>query len=169
LATVSESITKRIGSKGIRLIKAAEGLRLKPYLCSAGVPTIGYGSTGKDITLDMAPITESEAERLLRCGLSQVRKTLSQDVSVSLNQNQYDALASLIYNIGSGNFRSSTLRMKLNRGDYLGAENEFWKWRRAKGVIINGLVKRRELERQLFAAQVVDDSIEVVRDERDTT
>jgi len=143
-----------VGPRGIRLIKASEGLRLKPYLCSAEVPTIGYGTTGKNITLDMAPITESEAELMLRGSLTWVRKTLRDGVSVDLNQNQYDALASLIYNIGGPNFKSSGLRMKLNRGDYIGAENEFWKWRRAKGKIIAGLVKRREVERQLFALPI---------------
>lgn len=159
---VSTTKPTRVGDKGIALIKACEGLRLKPYLCSANVPTIGYGTTGPQITLDMAPISHSEAILMLKDGLAWVEKTILTGVHVSLNQHQFDALASLIYNIGSGNFMSSTLRMKLNRGDYEGAANEFWKWRKAGGQILQGLVKRRELEERLFLLECHNDRLEVI-------
>ena len=110
----------------------------------------------------MAPISQSEAETMLRNGLAWVEKTLRHGVTVDLNQHEFDALASLIYNIGSGNFNASTLRMKLNRGDYRGAENEFWKWRKAGGRVLPGLVRRREAERVLFALQCINNRLEVV-------
>ena len=141
-----------ISYKGLRLIKECEGLRLSPYTCSAGVPTIGYGSTGDHVTLAMDPITKEEANCLLRCDIANSMSIVSQKVSVDLNQNQYDALVSFVYNIGSGNFSRSTLLRYLNKGDYEAAENEFWKWRRGGGEILPGLVKRRELERQLFTS-----------------
>lgn len=71
-------------------------------------------------------------------------------VEVPLNQNQFDALASFTYNLGETNLSSSTLLKKLNAKDYTGASNEFLKWNRAGGKVLNGLVRRREAERNLF-------------------
>ena len=139
-----------VSGKGLKLIKVSEGLRLAPYLCPANVPTIGYGATGHNITLKMSPITESEASVLLLDELAWVYKIIRSRIRVELSQGQFDALCSLIFNIGSGNFISSTLRSKLNRGDYYGASMEFWKWRRGGGKILPGLVARRECERLLF-------------------
>ena len=75
-------------------------------------------------------------------------------VRTSLNLNQFSSLVSLVYNIGSGRFMSSTIRSKLNRQDYTGASNEFWKWRRSNGRIMRGLVLRREDEAKLFRKEV---------------
>lgn len=142
-------------SKGIKLIKSCEGLRLEPYLCSAGVATIGYGSTGPAISMSMEPITQEKAESLLKVDIrTKSEKYLNRHVKVRLNQHQYDALSSFCFNVGGGNFRSSTLLHKLNKEDYNGAANEFWKWRRAGGKILPGLVKRRELEEKLFRLPV---------------
>ena len=142
----------RIGDRGLELIKKSEGLRLAPYLCPAGVATIGYGSTGSHVTMCMAPIIESEAEKFLRIDLAYVENLIPRYVVVELNPGQFDALCSFIFNIGIGNFRASTLRSKLNRGDFVGAANEFWKWRRGGGKILPGLVLRRECERLLFTS-----------------
>ena len=140
----------RVSNRGLDIIKAAEGLRFYPYLCSAKVWTIGYGST-RGVTKDTGPITEEQAlARLKMDVLNEAERPLKNLVRVNLNQNQYDALASLVFNIGQGNFKSSTLRQKLNRGDYEGAAGEFWKWRRAGGKVLPGLVKRREVEEKLF-------------------
>lgn len=141
----------RTSKRGIRLIKSCEGLRLEPYLCSAGVATIGYGSTGPDISMSMEPITRQKAEMLLAMDIrTKSEKYLNLYIKVEVNQHQYDALSSFCFNVGGGNFRSSTLLHKLNKGDFVGAANEFWKWRRAGGKILPGLVKRRELEKKLF-------------------
>lgn len=145
----------RVSSKGLAIIKAAEGLRLSPYRCSAGVWTIGYGST-RGVTKNTGAITEEQAlVRLKMDVLNEADRPLKNLVRVNLNQNQYDALASLVFNIGQGNFKSSTLRQKLNRGDYEGAAGEFWKWRRAGGKVLPGLVKRREVEEKLFRLNVL--------------
>ncbi len=143
----------QIGPKGLKLIKVCEGLRLTAYKCSAGVWTIGYGHTGADV-YDGLQIDEITADNLLLDDLAWVHRIIPKFIRLELNQGQFDALCSLIFNIGSGNFKASTLRSKLNREDYDGAANEFWKWRRGGGVILPGLVKRRECERLLFTGSV---------------
>jgi len=147
---------------GIEIIKFYEGLKdgdpdtpgLDPYICPAGHPTIGWGSTwgfdGKRITMGHRPITVEEAVLLLKQELARAEKAVSRLVKVALTENQFSALVSFVYNVGSGNFAASTMRSKLNRGDYDGAANEFWKWRRSNGVILGGLVKRRAAEKALF-------------------
>ena len=97
-------------------------------------------------------ITEDEGDILLRRGLRSARRAVARLITVPLNANERSALISFTYNIGGGNLQSSTLRAKLNRGDVTGAADEFWKWRRAAGVILRGLVRRREAERALFVA-----------------
>ena len=142
--------------EGIRVIKHFEGFHSSVYLCPAGIPTIGYGSTrgkdGKKLRRNAAGITEREAEELLRRDIRSAEKAMKRLIKVELNENEFSALCSFVYNLGSGNLQSSTLRTKLNRGDYDGAANEFPKWRRAGGKILKGLVLRREMERSLFLA-----------------
>jgi len=130
------------------LIRAFEGLELKAYKCPAGVLTIGYGHT-KTVTAGMV-ITEEEAEALLREDLLWVEETINNKVTVPLTQSQYDALASFIYNVGSGAFTKSTLLRKLNTGDYVGASAEFKRWNKADGRVLKGLVRRRKAEQELF-------------------
>lgn len=145
---------KKVSDKCIQLIKRFEGFKATPYLCPAGVPTIGYGSTrdtdGKPITLAHAPITEVEAANLLRATLVTYENAVNRYVKVPLNQNQFDALVDFAYNAGAKNLLTSTLLKKLNSGDYLGASKEFSKWVYGGGKKLNGLVRRREAERQLF-------------------
>jgi len=137
------------------LIKKFEGLRLKAYKCSAGVWTIGYGSTrdisGEDIKVGDT-ITLDEAEHLLFRDLESFCAGVRSLVKVELNQNQFDALVSLSYNIGLGNFSKSTLLKKLNAREYIEAADQFLLWRKAGGKIIKGLEKRRAEERKLFLA-----------------
>ena len=136
------------------LIAAFEGFSSEPYLDPIGIPTIGYGSTwdaNRDrVTMDHPPISKEQAQALVAQELQHVEGAISILVIVPLNQCQFDALCSFIFNVGSGNFQSSTLRMKLNRGDYDAAAGEFWKWRRAGGKILKGLVRRRAAEEELF-------------------
>ena len=138
----------------IQLIKKFEGFSAKPYLCPAGVPTIGYGSTrdtdGKPITLQHPPITEAQARALLAATLVTYEDAVNRYVKVPLNQNQFDALVDFAYNAGAKNLLTSTLLKKLNAGDYAGASKEFGKWVYGGTKKLNGLVKRREAERQLF-------------------
>lgn len=136
------------------MIKQFEGFSAKPYLCPAGVPTIGYGSTrdtdGKPITMQHPPITETQARALLAATLVTYEDAVNRYVKVPLNQNQFDALVDFAYNAGAKNLLTSTLLKKLNAGDYAGASKEFGKWVYSGTKKLNGLVKRREAERQLF-------------------
>jgi lysozyme len=95
-------------------------------------------------------ITAGQAESLLRKDITWVEKAVNKLVVVPLTQNQFDALSSLVFNIGEGGFANSTLLRLLNAGDYEGAANQFLRWNKQKGVTLKGLTKRREEERKLF-------------------
>tara|TARA_Y100001951_G_C11172505_1_gene201107 strand:+ start:194 stop:640 length:447 start_codon:yes stop_codon:yes gene_type:complete len=144
----------RCNDAGIQIIKAFEGFRSEPYKCSADVSTVGFGSTrGFDngpVRMDMEPVTREEAEELLRRDIRQTESAVGKLIKVALTENEFSALCSFCYNVGSGNLQRSSLRLKLNRNDRLGAADEFPKWRRAAGKILRGLVLRREAERILF-------------------
>jgi lysozyme len=142
---------------GIKIIKAFEGFRASPYLCAAGVITVGYGSTrgfdNRPISMDMELLTKEDGLFLLRRDLAKSERAVDRLIKVELSTNEFSSLCSFCYNVGSGNLQMSTLRSKLNRGDRDGAADEFPKWRRASGRILAGLVRRREIERQLFLSE----------------
>ncbi|EOD8860416.1 lysozyme [Enterobacter hormaechei] len=139
--------------KGIALIKEFEGCKLTAYRDSVGVWTIGYGWTqpvdGKPIRSGMT-IKQETAERLLKTGLVSYESDVSRLVKVGLTQGQFDALVSFTYNLGARSLSTSTLLRKLNAGDYAGAADEFLRWNKAGGKVLNGLTRRREAERALF-------------------
>ena len=139
--------------KGIALIKQFEGCKLTAYQDSVGVWTIGYGWTkpvdGKPIRAGMT-IKQETAERLLNTGLVSYENDVSRLVKVDLTQGQFDALVSFTYNLGARSLSTSTLLRKLNAGDYAGAADEFLRWNKAGGKVLNGLTRRREAERALF-------------------
>lgn len=139
--------------KGISLIKQFEGCKLTAYQDSVGVWTIGYGWTqpvdGKPIRAGMT-IKQETAERLLKTGLVSYESDVSRLVKVGLSQGQFDALVSFTYNLGARSLSTSTLLRKLNAGDYAGAADEFLRWNKAGGKVLNGLTRRREAERALF-------------------
>ena len=139
--------------KGIALIKQFEGCKLTAYQDSVGVWTIGYGWTqpvdGKPIRAGMT-IKQETAERLLKTGLVSYERDVSRLVKVSLTQGQFDALVSFTYNLGARSLSTSTLLRKLNAGDYAGAADQFLRWNKAGGKVLNGLTRRREAERALF-------------------
>lgn len=139
---------------GIELIKEFEGFSSRPYLCPAGVPTIGYGSTrypdSTRVQMTDKSISETEATRILADTLIDYETGVLKCVEVDLNQNEFDALVSFSYNLGIPNLKRSTLLKKLNDEDRDGAADEFMKWTRANGQVLPGLVKRREAERKLF-------------------
>lgn len=139
--------------KGMALIKQFEGCKLTAYQDSVGVWTIGYGWTqpvdGKPIRAGMT-IKQETAERLLKTGLVSYESDVSRLVKVGLTQGQFDALVSFTYNLGSRSLSTSTLLRKLNAGDYAGASDEFLRWNKAGGKVLNGLTRRREAERALF-------------------
>jgi lysozyme len=146
-------MTKRKTSKsGKDLIKSHEGFKLNAYLCPAGVPTIGFGTTrikGNPVQMGMM-ITTDEANILLEEDLKLFEDAVNHLVKVFLNQNQFDALVSFVYNVGVGNFRSSTLLRLLNEGKYIQAAEQFLRWNKAKGKVLPGLIRRRTEEMMLF-------------------
>jgi lysozyme len=133
---------------GIELIKAHEGLRLNAYLCPAGIATIGYGHTYNVKMGDK--ITEGEAEKFLIDDLI-VAETEVNRYGLNINQNQYDALVSFVYNVGAGNFRSSTLlkRLKENPNDP-DIKKQFKRWVHGGGKVLPGLIRRRNDESKLY-------------------
>lgn len=137
----------------IDIIKKHEGLRLEAYMPTPNdVWTIGYGHT--HTTEKGMKITAGQAESLLRKDILWVEKAVNKLVVVPLTQNQFDALSSLVFNIGEGAFSTSTLLRLLNAGDYEGAANQFPRWNKQKGRVLNGLTRRRQEERQLFLKKV---------------
>jgi len=145
----------KTSDKGIELIKRFEGLSLKPYLCPANVPTIGYGNTfyknGKKVTLNDKPITEQKAVEMLRQSLEKFEQYVDSYTTDSITQNQFDALVSFCYNLGPANLKSSTLLKKVNANtNDETIKDEFLKWTKAGGRKLAGLVKRREAEAALY-------------------
>ncbi|WP_441368263.1 lysozyme [Acinetobacter lwoffii] len=142
-----------VSPSGVDLICNFEGLRLKAYDDGVGVWTIGYGTTkypngirvkkGDTCTLD-------QAKAYMQNDLKAFEQTVSSAVKVPINQNQFDALVSLAYNIGSTAFKNSTLVRQLNEGNYNAAANQFNVWVNAGGKRMQGLVNRRAAERTLF-------------------
>ena len=134
--------------KGIALIKEFEGLRLKAYKCPGGVWTIGYGHTD-GVRPGMA-ISERQAEDFLKAELIAFEKYLN-DLRLAINQNQFDALISFIYNVGTGNFSSSTMLRKVKTNPLDNSiMDEFLRWVYSKGRVLPGLQRRRLAEMKLY-------------------
>ena len=144
-----------VSKNGLDLIKEFESFRAKPYLCPSQKATIGFGSTyypdGKKVTLQDKEITEEKAFEILEyIANKDFGSNINKVVKVPLNQNQFDALVSFAYNIGNGNFNSSTLLRWLNQGNYKEASMQLLRWDKSKGIVLNGLTKRRKSEKALF-------------------
>ena len=142
-----------VSDKGVDLICEFEGKRLAAYDDGVGVWTIGFGTIkypdGNRVKKGDA-CTLEQAKEYMRHDLIEFEHTVNSSVKVPLNQNQFDALVSLAYNIGSNAFKSSTLVKKLNTGDYRGAADQFNVWINAGGKRMQGLVNRRDREKLLF-------------------
>ena len=139
---------------GLALIKSFEGFSARPYLCPAGIPTIGYGATyypdGRRVTMQDKPVSEVDATDMLRSMLTRYEAGVSRYVQVPLTQGQFDALVSFAYNVGLSALKNSTLLRVLNARDYAGAAAQFARWNRAGGKVLPGLTRRREAERVMF-------------------
>lgn len=168
-----KKITKT-GKRGLELIKSFEGLYLKPYLCPACVPTIGYGSTfyedGTKVTLKDKPINEARAVALLQFELAMSEKYVDAYCQDDITQNQFDALVSFVYNAGPAALKASTLLVKVNKNpNDPTIREEFLKWVKADGThngidddgdglideagekqTLKGLIKRRTAEADLY-------------------
>lgn len=143
--------------RGIRMIKDWEGFRQFSYKDPAGVWTIGYGMTvwpSGERVKPQEELREVEASKLVESHIErEILPQMADLVKVPLNENQYNALVSFIYNLGIGNFAQSTLLKKLNKKDYDGAADELLRWTKANGVELQGLVNRRKQERAMFLGE----------------
>lgn len=135
----------------LALIRRFEGLRLKPYLCPAGVPTIAYGHTGKEVHMGMSPISEAVAEGMLHQDAA-VFTEASANLSPVLwfAENKHAAIADFCFNLGTSRYKASTLRRKVNAGDWDSAAEELQKWVWGGGKKLPGLVLRRKAEALLL-------------------
>ena len=143
----------KVSSKGLELIKEFEGFSSVAYLCSAKKATIGYGNTfwedGTPVKMG-DQISKERAETLLKHVVDNFSVAVEVDIKIEVTQNQFDALVSLAYNIGLGAFKNSTLLRQLNRGNFVGASQEFLRWDKSNGKPLLGLTRRREREKLLF-------------------
>lgn len=145
----------KLSQKGLELIKQFEGLSLKPYLCPAGIPTLGFGNTyypnGTKVKLTDPPITKEKAEELLKFLLVSYEKAVDSFCRDDISQSQFDALCSFAYNVGNGNLQKSTLIKKVNANPSdPSIRLEFMKWNKAAGKVLPGLTKRRKAESDLY-------------------
>jgi lysozyme len=154
----------KLDKKGYDLIKEFEGLKLKPYLCSASVPTIGYGSTyyenGTKVKLTDAPITKERADALFQIVADDFAKRVIPLIKKPVTQNQFNALVSFAFNVGIGRLvngkyvgglgGSTLLKLvNINPND-ANIAKEFLKWNKAGGVVVKGLTNRRIKESALY-------------------
>lgn len=156
----------KISEAGIQLIKSFEGCHNTAYRCPAGLWTIGYGhvlypdqarlKTPERSAYPLRPehnrvFDYDEIDELLEKDIERFEAGVSRLCPASNDsQSHFDAMVAFSFNVGLGNLQASTLRMKYNRGEFEGAADEFLKWRKSNGVVLAGLVRRREAERALF-------------------
>lgn len=145
----------KTSQKGVDLIKKYEGFSSRPYLCPAGVPTIGYGATyypnGDTVKMTDPTIDEFQAENMLRHMLVRYENGVNRYVYRSINQNQFDALVSFAYNLGLGALKSSTLLKRVNNDPCdEDIKYQFSRWVRADGKVLKGLKLRRKEEAELY-------------------
>lgn len=142
------------GKNGILLIEEFEGFRAKAYKDAVGLPTIGFGTlidSAEEKHLLTETISKEQAEVLLRKELAMIEKKFTIMITSKVNQNQYDALVSFAYNLGIYNLKSSSLLKKVNANPAdVTIRNEFNKWTHAGGKVLEGLVRRRKAEADLY-------------------
>jgi len=153
----------KLDMRGYLLIAEWEGFKSHPYLCPAGVPTIGFGATwypnGRKVTMRDAPITQEYAFEMLKTVADMFARDVTSLVKSKINQNQFNALVSFAYNLGSDidadnipeGLGDSTLLRKVNANpNDPSIAKEFLKWNKANGRIMNGLTKRRIAESKIY-------------------
>ena len=140
----------RISEKGKELIRKSEGLRYEAYKCPAKIYTIGYGHTNGVKKNDY--ITKEQAEKYLEEDLAPIESWLTL-ADLNLNQNQYDALASFMFNLGINAFSKSTLLRRIKEGDEEGIRKNFMLWVHAGTTVLPGLLKRRQREVELYFSE----------------
>ena len=143
------TVSRKISDVGIALVKHYEGLYLHAYRCPAGVMTIGWGHTGKDVTMGEV-ITTERAEALLEKDLAGAAADVDRLVVVPLAQEEFDALVSFTFNLGAGALAGSALLRDLNQGEYGAVSDQLLRWDHCKGQVLEGLLLRRQAEAKLW-------------------
>jgi lysozyme len=134
---------------GLSLTEGFEHCRLLAYPDSGGVLTIGWGHVGPEVLRGMM-ISQAQADKLLLSDVAAAVNAINHLVKVPLSQDEFDGLTDFAFNCGVGAFRDSHLLVLLNQGDIAAAAYEFQRWDRCKGVVMAGLLRRREAEETLF-------------------
>lgn len=155
VAVPASSLVEQALPMAAALCREFEGLRLKPYLCPAGVPTIGYGSTryedGAPVRLSDPQITRERAESMLRLHLQgECLPAVLRLVPTADTPGRVAALADFVFNLGAGRLEQSTLRRKALAGDWSGVEAELLRWVMSGGKRLDGLLRRRRAEIELL-------------------
>ena len=134
----------------IKLIKDSEGCKLKAYKCPAGIWTIGYGQT-KGIKEGMAWTQQQADEDIIKTALQAFNEAIkASPILATANMEKQAAIADFVYNLGITNYNKSTLKLRVDKGNWVSASTEIKKWNKSNGTILNGLVKRRQLEADLL-------------------
>lgn len=139
----------KMNDAGLKLLKSFEGCSLVAYKDIVGKWTIGFGHCDAKLS-ENDSITQEQADELLQKDLGHFEEEVRQILEVDVSENQFAALVCFAYNVGLGSLYHSHLLSKLNSGDISGAADEFLRWDRAGGVVVPGLLRRREAERNLF-------------------
>ena len=145
----------KISQKGLDLLKRFEGVRLKPYLCPAGIPTISIGCTyypdGTKVRMTDPEITQARATEIFLNVLKHYESSVDSFTRDDITQNQFDALVSFAYNVGTGALKKSTLLKKVNANpNDKFIESQFLIWNKVKGVPVKGSTQRRQAESKLY-------------------
>ena len=134
----------------IKLIKDSEGCKLKAYKCPAGIWTIGYGQT-KGIKEGMAWTQQQADEDIIKTALQAFNEAIkASPILATANMEKQAAIADFVYNLGITNYNKSTLKLRVDKGNWVSASTEIKKWNKSNGTILNGLIKRRQLEADLL-------------------
>ena len=139
----------KLSTNGLEFIKGFEAFRSTPYLCTGGYWTVGYGHALRKGE-SKEEVTRDRALEILSKDVRVAESAVSRLVKVALSQNQIDAIISFTFNLGGGSFQSSTLRQKLNRGEFEDVPSELMRWVRSGGKITKGLIRRRLAEATMF-------------------
>lgn len=139
--------------QALALIKQYEGFRPNAYTCPGGVRTIGYGTTDKALVAK-GTITQEEAEQALLKEIIAINNYIVSTTDAKLNPNQMGALISFVYNVGRGNYAESTLKKRLEEGNFADVPYQLSRWNKSKGKILTGLVRRRAAEAEVWKTPI---------------
>lgn len=147
----------KLSANGFKLLGELEGIVLRPYRDSVGIPTIGIGSTyyedGTKVKMSDKAITKERAIQLAKNVVKSFEAQVNKSILPTMVQNQFDAMVLLCYNIGESGFARSSVVRNFNAGNLQKAADSFLLWNKAGGKVVRGLVNRRNIERTLFLSK----------------